>query len=144
MYPREVYDTLLHFKRNRQDFNIKYHHYDDDEHKHETITTTCGWYWEVSAQGKYYPEKITLYDKGWDDDLELKIDDIIYCQEEPCDTPPSNFNNIIDDMYNLFCQYWDRREYENAEWMIKHISDLIIDRINYDEVCNTPPIIIST
>ena len=139
---RETIIQLLHeYKQNKTDFIIHYRYLDDDN-KISIDTIECGWLWTTLTykDGRIYD--INVYDKGWDDDVSFRIEDIEKLEIFSNDTSNgdmqqwfinnfshSEFNSVIDTLYTSFCNNWDNHDYEKAELIMRHLHSTINDRI---------------
>tara|TARA_B100000035_G_C20595176_1_gene377190 strand:- start:62 stop:478 length:417 start_codon:yes stop_codon:yes gene_type:complete len=129
---RETIIQLLNdYKQNRTDFIIHYKYLDDDN-KVSIDTIECGWLWTTLTYKDNCIYDINVYDKGWDDDVSFKIEDIYKLE---IDAPVinnfshSDFNSIVDDLYTSFCNNWDNSDYDKAELIMRHLHNTIKERV---------------
>ena len=69
-----LYQTLVECKQNKTDFVIYYNYFDEDE-QIKVDNINCGWHW--TDNNCEYPNKINVYDKDWDQEVSMTLDEIV-------------------------------------------------------------------
>tara|TARA_Y100000592_G_C5427166_1_gene296393 strand:+ start:307 stop:807 length:501 start_codon:yes stop_codon:yes gene_type:complete len=139
----DILSKLENCKRTHTDFVLIFEYYDSDTNSITTDKIECGWLWETATVNENnIPIEISIYDKGWDQDsVRMNIIDIVDCI--PINTivideySHSEFNTVIDKLYESFCNQWDQANYKDAEVMMKHLYQIVKNRTRMIENNNS-------
>jgi hypothetical protein len=121
-------------KRYQTDFYLIFEYYNNQNNTMTTDKIECGWYWDATTNiNNHFPNEISVYDKGWDQSIQINFKDIHDCipvNTQTIERYNSEFNTLVDNIYSSFCNIWNNGEYEDAEIVMRHLHAIVKDRTN--------------
>ena len=131
-----IHALLKTCKENELDFDLKYSYYDEDNQITKNNTIDCSYHWDIIIDNDHglYPHKISVYDKGFDGEVKIFVEDILsilpqetksqeeYKEEHLCE--------VMDNLYKMFCNFWDNKDYDRAKTVMRCLRDIAISNSN--------------
>jgi len=131
-----IYALLKTCKENELDFDLKYSYYDEENQitRNDTIDCSYNWFIIINNDHGLYPQEISVYDKGFDGEVKIFIEDIlsILPQETTSleEKKEEHLCNVMDNLYKMFCEFWDDKDYDRAKAVMQCLRDITIVRCN--------------
>ena len=126
-----VYSILKTCKDNNLDFDLTYSYYDEDEEitKHNIID--CSYNWDIIIDNDHglYPHKISVYDKGFDGEVKIFVEDIVSIHPQ-LNENEDELCKAMDNLYSMFCMFWDNKDYDRAKAVMNCLRDITITKSN--------------
>jgi hypothetical protein len=123
-------------KENELDFDLKYSYYDEENQITNNNTINCSYHWDIIIDNDHglYPQEISVYDKGFDGEVKIFVEDIlsILPQETKSneEEKEEHLCKVMDNLYNMFCNFWDNKDYDRAKAVMQCLRDIAITRCN--------------
>ena len=131
-----IYALLKTCKENELDFDLKYSYYDEENQITKNNIIDCSYHWDIIIDNDHglYPQTISVYDKGFDGEVKIDFGDILSIlpqemksQEEETE---EHLCNVMDNLYKMFCEFWDNKDYDRAKAVMQCLRDITIVRCN--------------
>ena len=130
-YSQLIYSLLKVCKQNALDFDLEFSYYDENDHIIKQNFIDCNYHWDITIYNEHdlYPQQISIYDKGYDGEVKIDFEDIVAIYpHKPTNYEEQNKNlcNVMDNLYNIFCTFWDNKDYVKAKIIMECLHKLTI------------------